>query len=405
MRRTLSLAVTTGILAALGGLAQAAAPEPATGPSAAPATGPVTTPGRAQIGAVEQVDETLGYLDADRSVTLHYPGASYVKVHLSRLLLLPGDYLTVSDPSGTEVHRYEAEPLLGLTDALAGGRWATSVTGDTAEVQLHHRNGDQGGLRGTLARLGVTIDRVARGLAPEQIPPVPQPEPEGRQESLCGGNDARDAVCYEETHPTIYRRTKAVVRLLIDGVEMCTGFRIGASNRLLTNNHCIASSRDARRTEVWFNYQCAECGGRAVFRPTKVRGERVLATDRTLDFTLFTVDNFSSVEKFGYLKPDPRETRVGERIYIPQHPAGTPTRVALASDRDRGRACRVADPAAHGYDWHTDVSYYCDTRGGSSGSPVLSTDTHRVVGLHHFGGCPNSGVRMDLIHERIADLL
>jgi hypothetical protein len=45
----------------------------------------------------------------------------------------------------------------------------------------------------------------------------------------------------------------------------------------------------------------------------------------------------------------------------------------------------------------TDVSYYCDTAGGSSGSPVLSRKTGKVVALHHFGGCPNSGVRADLL--------
>jgi len=28
-----------------------------------------------------------------------------------------------------------------------------------------------------------------------------------------------------------------------------------------------------------------------------------------------------------------------------------------------------------------------------------------VIALHHFGGCPNSGVRIDLIYRQIAALL
>lgn len=356
--------------------------------------------GREQVGVVEQVDTVLGYLDDLRTVTFHYPGAAYVKVHLYRMLLLPGDYVTVADPERTEVHRYEAASLLGLGSA----QWAMSVTGDTAVVELHTPGWDPLGARASLARLGVTVDKVARGFAPGEAPAA-EPVRTGREESICGSNDSRDAVCYRASHPEIYERTKAVARLLINGTQMCTAFRVGPGNRLLTNNHCIDSTRQARRTEVWFNYQCAECGGWATFRPTKVWGDELLATHRVLDFTLFTVDDFAAVQRYGFLELDPRQVAAGEEIYIPQHPAGAPNRVALRSDRDVGGNCVVGNPYAHGYGWYTDMAYFCDTQGGSSGSPVLSRDTHKVIALHHFGGCPNSGVRMDLIHPHIAGLL
>lgn len=368
MRRSVSLALVAGILVALGSNALASR---ATGPEFPPAPAPE------QVGAVEPVGQIQGHLDAaNPTATFRYPGAGYVKVHLHRLALLPGDYLTVSDPAGGEVHRY---------DATSGGGWAMSVTGDTAVVTLHHRR----------PSAHVLIDRVARGFPPGGAERVP--------ESTCGRDDSRDAACYRSSHPAIYRHTKPVARLLIDGIELCTAFRVGTGNRLLTNHHCLASSAQARRTEVWFNYQCASCGGWAVFRPTKVRGDRVLDTDRVLDFTLFTVDNFGAVEKFGHLDLDPRPTRTGQELYIPQHPGGQPTQVSTGGDG--GPDCAVVDPQAHGYGWFTDVSYYCDTQGGSSGSPVLSRDSHRVVALHHLGGCPNSGVRIDLLHRRIAGYL
>jgi lysyl endopeptidase len=67
--------------------------------------------------------------------------------------------------------------------------------------------------------------------------------------------------------------------------------------------------------------------------------------------------------------------------------------------------CAVEDNAYEGYAADTDLSYLCDTAGGSSGSPVLSRDTDKVIALHHFGGCPNSAVRMDRIYEQIQGLI
>jgi hypothetical protein len=378
MRRALNVALVAGLLAGLAAVGVA---------SSADTPAPRSAPGaRELVGTVERVEAVLGYLDAERSTTLRYPGADYVKVHVGRLLLLPGDYLTVSDPSGAEVHR-------------AGSGWATSITGDTAVVTLHRAQPDPLGLRTEVARLGVTIDKVARGLLPDDAAPPPST---GREESVCGRDESRDAVCYRSRYPAIYRNTKPVARLLIDGVELCTAFRVGPRNRLLTNHHCLSTAAQAQRTEVWFNYQCAQCDGWAVFRPTKVRGEQVLDTDGVLDYTLFTVDDFPKVERFGYLELDPRPAEVGEELYVPQHPRGLPTRVAMRSDRDSGGRCAVTDPQVHGYGLFTDMAYYCDTDGGSSGSPVLSRTTHRVIALHHFGGCPNSGIRMELLHPRIS---
>jgi hypothetical protein len=111
------------------------------------------------------------------------------------------------------------------------------------------------------------------------------------------------------------------------------------------------------------------------------------------------------VAKFGHLELEMGRPEVGEEVFIPQHPAGEPNMIATRSDEDRSGSCAVVDPAYDGYATDTDVSYYCDTEGGSSGSPVLSRRTGKVIALHHFGGCPNSGVRADLLHRRVRSLL
>ncbi|MFI7596848.1 trypsin-like serine peptidase [Actinoplanes sp. NPDC049681] len=360
--------------------------------------------GRQQVGTLIDVDKLLGYGAPKREV-FRYPGASYVKLHFSRMAMLPGDYVTVADPAGTESYRYDAPKL--LDGAAPTGRWAMSITGDTAVLEVHRGGGSL--VNSLLGSLGVRVDQVAKGFTRKEQEATPEkqltnPNRTGREESVCGSDESRDAVCYRSSDPVAYTRSKSIARLLINGTELCTGWRIGAKNRMLTNNHCFDNSDDAYETEVWFNYQCAKCGGYDVFRPTKVWGDRVLTTNHVYDYTLFTVENFAAVQKFGYLTLDTARPIRGQELYVPQHPAGEPTRIAGRLGEKAG-TCAVADNAFDGYARDSDVSYYCDTEGGSSGSPVLSRKTDKVVALHHFGGCPNSGVRADLLAVKLKNYI
>ncbi|GAA0815035.1 trypsin-like serine peptidase [Spirilliplanes yamanashiensis] len=396
-----------GAAAAQPGPGAVPAPQPAAGRTGTPEDATTKTTGTITVGVVENVARLLGYGGGAQTETIRHPGASYVKVHFAKMLLMPGDYVTVSDPSGEESYRYEAPALLdqvldGTVAESATGRWAMSITGDTAVVELHRRS-LLSQITAPLSRLGVGVDRVARGKTAQERA-ADAPAGPGREESVCGGDQSADAVCYRSSDPVAYARSKAIARLLINGTELCTGWRAGQKNRMVTNNHCFDNSGDAYETEVWFNYQCARCGGYDVFRPTKVWGDRVLTTDRVLDVTVFTVENFAAVQRFGYLILDPRRPAKGEELYVPQHPAGEPTRIA-GEKGERAGNCAVVDNAYDGYARDSDVSYYCDTEGGSSGSPVLSRVSNRVVALHHFGGCPNSGVRGDLVLAKIRNVL
>jgi hypothetical protein len=379
MRRTALLAASLGtLLAFTGAAAHAVEWRSRAGVVPHHADPPET------VGRIESVaNGALDLVGLGRTRTLRYPGADYVKVHFSRFGVLPGGRLTVADPSGQEARTYTEQ------DLAASDGWATSVSGDTAVVTL----------AGPLS--GVQVDKVARGLRPTERPAAP-----GREESVCGRSDEKaDAACYKSSDPVAYEHSKPVARLLINGIELCTAWRVGPNNRMFTNHHCFASTRDARRTEVWFNYECAECGGFATLRPTKVLADRVLATDPTLDYTLFSLQDFDAVQRFGYLTLDVRQPDRGEELYIPQHPRGDPTVIAMEDPGERSGNCAVDDPSYDGYDRGTDVAYYCDTEGGSSGSPVISRATNEVIALHHFGGCPNSGVRVDLIYDQLRGLL
>jgi len=286
-------------------------------------------------------------------------------VHFSRLLLAPGDTVTVADPQRREVHTYS-------TMAVGGG-WAMSVTGDTAVVTIRSRR-----LTAPLAGLGVAIDRVARGFTAAEL----RARTRVRKASVVL-DDSADAVCYRSSDPVGYNRSKAVTRLLIDGTELCTAWRVGPNNRMFTNHHCLADTGSAQGTEVWFNYECEVCGRAQLAPVTKVWGDQVLATDQVLDYTLVHRAQLRGDTQFGY-SSSTSGTRPGARAVHPAAPRRrSPADVELRGHRPEVRGV----PARH------DVAYYCDTAGGSSGSPVLSDFSNRVVALHHFGGCPNSGVR------------
>jgi hypothetical protein len=361
--------------------------------------------GPIQVGEIEPTELKIDYQkEAGWVQRVNYPGAAYIKVHFLKLELPPGDTVTVSDPKGIEVHTYP--DVSGYTTDGEKGFWALSITGDTAIVELHAGSGKRELSEKELQQLGIIVDKYARGYPPQEIAGLLNPE------STCGANQRFDAVCYQGSHPTEYNRSNAVARLLINSAFLCTSWRVGPNNRMFTNEHCITSQADVNGTEVWFNYQRLTCGSGSANTPTIVTGNTLLIDDVTLDFALFTVNNFSSITSFGYLDLDVRTPVLNEEIYIPQHGNGNPKEFAIESDVNSGNVCRIDQAAVDGLGTNTDTGYLCDTIGGSSGSPVLARSSHRVIALHHFGvlgvcspSNTNQGVRIDQIWPLVDDFL
>ncbi|MBB5954549.1 V8-like Glu-specific endopeptidase [Saccharothrix tamanrassetensis] len=345
-----------------------------------------------KVGEDEVVSTVLG--GKTTSTTVDRPGSWYVKTHFTGLRLIAGDVLTVSNPAGTETYRYTSDVRAsGTASPDATGFWAMSVTGDRAVVSL---TGRDGGRAHPASR--VRIDKITRGYTESELAAAAEIAPK----SICGTNDYKDAVCYQSSNPTEFGRTKAVAKLLRNGGSLCTAWRVGPNNKMLTNNHCFTSGTGI---EVWFNYQCTTCGSTTSAAVTKVLVSSVLKTNAALDYTLFSVTNFSTITSFGYLELDARVPAVGEEMYVVGHPAGKLKKLSLRDDRNAGGYCKVSAVRVPGDSAQSDIAYQCDTEGGSSGSPVLSRQTHKVIGLHHWGGCPNQGVRIDLIAAQITPLL
>jgi len=333
---------------------------------------------------------------------LQQAGASFIKVHFQQLKLPAGAYVQVSSADGSEQYRYDGLSTAQATFNPAAGEdgrqqfAAMSVSGAEALVTLVLPAGvvwqDQHQLQ---------IDKFFAG---RNSTDLQAPEQDPGTQSTCGINERRDAVCYASSHASAFDRSRPVARLLIGGSGLCTGWRVGKDNHLLTNNHCVATAGELSSTEVWFNYQNTQCGKGSGATVVKVTGNQLFRTDYNLDYTLFSVNDFARISSFGHLGLTVRQPQQGESIFIPQHGAGNPKELAIFSDQNNSGVCEIDVAVTAGRAAGTDTGYFCDTIGGSSGSPVIAAQTQNAIALHHFGGCTNQGVLISKIWPQIADV-
>jgi len=317
---------------------------------------------------------------------IQQPGATYIAVHFTDFRLAEGDYLVISDARGGQAYR-----LHGTGKMNAGEFWARHVKGDSTLLRLYTTN--KSGAQ------GFVIDEFAAGYEEMGYDP----------EAICGIDDKENAVCYTSSHADEYDHSKAVARLLISGMYLCTGWLVSADNHLLTNEHCITSSTEALNTDFEFMAEAPSCGStncQLCYPGDTYSGATFLKDNASLDYALVRLDSGTPAADYGHLQIDDRVAVVGERIYIPQHPGGRAKELAIESSASAdGGLCKVNTITAlpcsgSGYN---DVGYYCDTEGGSSGSPVIAASNHKVIALHHCANCPNRGVPIDAVITHLGD--
>ncbi len=352
----------------------------------------------APIGEQVAINLDITYTDPESwTHSIYHPSATFIKIHFDTFALRPDDYLTVSNPAGTEIYRYDHQ-----TPSHKSEFWATSISGNTAIIKLHTSSAP---ITAADSKFGAVIDRYGWGYDLTNLPTSPI-----TPFSTCGSNERTDVVCYEASHPTEFNQVAPVARMVMpEGVgsfTSCTAWRIGPNNHMIANEHCIEDQTQLSAAEFWFNYQRTECGGSEPTNVVKVTGDQLLLVDYPHDFTLFTVNNFETITDFGYLTLDIRPPVLDEEIYIPQHGGGNPKEFGIESSEHSGNVCRIDDesrasPRPDIVVPDTDTAYNCDTTTGSSGSPVIARSSHKVIALHHWGICPNKGVRIDKIWPMI----
>ena len=355
-----------------------------------------------QIG--ESISTSLNIIsiaESSRSQTISVPGSAFIKVHFDTWTVPQGWYVTVSDQDGFETYAYASDAIQADKD----GFWAMSVMGETAVITLH----PPASSTTQPTQAAIHIDKYIRGFSSNDMQSPTNPE------STCGSLDRDDVICYESSHPTEYENSNAVVNImyLVNGEpQNCTGWRATQLNRIITNEHCINSQDRVDDLEVWFDHKALSCGGQPNPNVVKVSGNTLLMSDFIHDIAIFTINDFASVQQFGYLDFDIRPPILGEEIYIPQQTLGGEREFGIESSSNQGNVCRIDDVLRNGNAPGTDTGYYCDTNYGSSGAPVLARSSHKVLALHHFGTAGyqcttdmmNAGVRMDKLWPHISPL-
>lgn len=337
------------------------------------------------------------------------PGAAFVRLQFQAFRLAPGDYITITSPDGAH-QEVIAEPRGPHGD---GRFWSFAVPGDTALVTLHagpRADADDD------KDLGYRISRLVHGTIPldaddPAAPWISDEKSDGgiSTESICGTNGNENTICYS-TADTARRPVARLLFVNSNGTKSvrCTGWLVRGSNSstLMTNNHCFATSSEVRATEAQFNYRTTTCTGSTLTSSSSYRGNALLRTSSSLDYTLMTLFN-NPEATWGELIPARRKPVLGENVWIIQHPGGKPQKIGYWEDSGKTARCNVdgVDRTISGYSSGSQMQYNCDTEGGSSGSVVLAAGTTRAIGLHHLGGCPNAATEMEHICSSAGTLL
>lgn len=353
-----------------------------------------------------------------------FPGATYIAVHFARFDLADGDRVVVRSPDGAQSWTYTGYGR-GELGKSPDGFFATHVNGDRVILELF--------TTGSTTSFGYRVDYYGRGYNNDELEQLwarglgekmNLALPPSRNESVCGTDDTEEAKCYQASEPAAYDTARAVARLTLNGNAHCTGWLVGCEGHVMTNEHCIGSQSTLNNIDFEFMAEGADCATNCATTlgcpgTIEASGGTLVQVDAPLDYALVIPDTTVGggtdlPATYGYMKLRDTGAVDGERIYIPQHPAGWGKRIAMESTHpgDTGGltivsglsepACATGGPP--------DVGYFADTQGGSSGSPVLGYSDDKIVALHHCrgnaactstAGDPNRGVPIQNI---IADL-
>lgn len=168
----------------------------------------------------------------------------------------------------------------------------------------------------------------------------------------------------------------AFVRFFAGGVwAMCSGFAL-SDGILVTNKHCV-TKQNCGSAEIVFDWETDN-------RPTSIwatcTGVRTGAFyPPSMDVAVLTIApraGFGPLPTFSPMKI--REPTTGEEVFVVQHPGNAVKQIV----RDNCAVSKVGLDATK--DGARIAEHTCDTRGGSSGSPLVAKDG-ALVGVHYWG--------------------
>jgi len=207
---------------------------------------------------------------------------------------------------------------------------------------------------------------------------------------IIGDVDWRDVTELSDLHP-VRKSSRAVADIQFANGGRCTGFLV-SDNVLMTNNHCVRSSRDVVGMKVFMKHE----EGRSESQYAEISCTQYVGTNAQLDFSLVKCSGTPG-QTYGKVELDGSGATAGDDVYVVHQNCD------YYSDYDcdwskkfsEGKVTEVTDM----------VSHNADTLGGSSGSPVFNAESNKVIAIHNSGyggnwrgrGIKNMGVPMSRI--------
>lgn len=288
-----------------------------------------------------------------RVKTINIQNASAMRLHfrIESAPATPSWAVQVKDSSGRVASIISASMISGRDF------WSEEIPGTNATVEVITIMEDD-----PSRRLELKIVEIAKS-----IPPI-------TPESITPPNQL-EVITNQPAAVKTLGRTVARLRYIGDdgNAYVCTGFLV-SRDLFMTNNHCIRTDNEMRSGLADFDFD--EAGS----NQTGLRFKELVLTNAELDFSILRLVNAVPSDR-GFLRLLSAKPAQNQNLLIIQHPGGEPKQVSR-------QQCIVENPDMAGVSPQlSDFSHLCDTKGGSSGSPVIDNTSQdfRVIGLHHLG--------------------
>jgi lysyl endopeptidase len=193
-----------------------------------------------------------------------------------------------------------------------------------------------------------------------------------------------DINCPDGNNFSIEKRS--VCRLIVRGVELCTGVLLNNTNQqnrplLLTAQHCITDQNDADKSLFVFGYESPWCNGPDGTVSHSVSGSVLRSTNVEIDFSLVELNTFPPIVCKPYLAGWDVSGSVPANTSAIHHPMGDVKKISTDYDSPV-TATFNSMPASTSWkiiQWDKGT-----TEGGSSGSPLFDQNK-RIVGILNGG--------------------